>query len=331
VNDLTVRGTVFWPGSSWAGSFVSGLLPASSSCTTADKLPDGALLPPEKATQQSGERDKMTTVLPEQRLFPGMPGMVSYTYRNDFAKDLGTTLDEIKQLGITDMEFSSTFGHSAERIRQELDDRGIQCSSYGVGYVDLQNSLKKVIADASTLGASFVRVAWVPHQGSFGLVQAEEAALTFKSAGQVLRDHGLTFCYHNHGYEFAPHDGGTLFDLIVRRTSPGAVSFELDVLWAHLPGQDPAQLLDRYPERFRLMHLKDLRRGVVGDLTGHTAPENDVALGDGRLDLPGILRSARHARIEHYYLEDESPDFARQVPRSLSYLASLRSRRDGAP
>jgi hypothetical protein len=55
----------------------------------------------------------MTVISPEQRLFPRMPGMVSYTYRNDFAKDLGTTLDEIKQLGITDMEFSSTFGHPA--------------------------------------------------------------------------------------------------------------------------------------------------------------------------------------------------------------------------
>jgi sugar phosphate isomerase/epimerase len=55
--------------------------------------------------------------------------MVSYTYRHDFAKDLGTTLDQIRQLGITDMEFSSTFGHPAERIRQELDDRGMQCSS----------------------------------------------------------------------------------------------------------------------------------------------------------------------------------------------------------
>jgi hypothetical protein len=71
------------------------------------------------------------------------------------------------------------------------------------------------------------------------------------------------------------------------------------------------------------MHLKDLRRGVVGDLTGKTAPENDVALGDGQLDLPRILRSAQNTRIEHYYIEDESPDFARQVPRSLSYLASL--------
>ena len=265
----------------------------------------------------------MTVVCPEQRLFPGLPGLVSYTYRDHFAMGLGATLDEIRRLGITDMEFSSTFGHPVERIRQELDDRGMQCSSYGVGYVDLQRSLGKVIAEASMLGASFVRVAWLPHQTPFGVVDVEEAALTFNSAGQTLRDHGLTFCYHNHGYEFVPHDGGTLFDLMVQRTNPDAVSFELDVLWAHFPGQDPATLLDRYPERFRLMHLKDLRRGIVGDLTGRTAAENDVALGDGQLDLPRILRCARDTRIDHYYIEDESPDFAEQVPRSLAYLASL--------
>ena len=269
----------------------------------------------------------MTVVSPEQRLFPRLPGMVSYTYRDHFAKNLGATLDEIKRLGITDMEFSSTFGHPVERIRQELDDRGMRCSSYGVGYVELQHSLRRVIADAWILGASFVRVAWLPHRAPFGRVHAEEAALTFNSAGHTLVDHGLTFCYHNHGYEFAPHDGGTLFDLIVQRTNPDTVSFELDVVWAHFPGQDPAELLDRYPERFRLMHLKDLRRGIVGDLTGHTAAENDVALGEGQLDLPKILRSARETRIEHYYIEDGSPDFAQQVPRSLAYLASLRTSR----
>jgi hypothetical protein len=180
-----------------------------------------------------------------------------------------------------------------------------------------------VIADASTLGASFVRVAWLPHQAPFGLVEAEEAVLTFNSAGHMLRDHGLTFCYHNHGYEFTPHDSGTLFDLIVQRTNPDAVSFELDVLWAHFPGQDPAQLLDRYPERFRLMHLKDLRRGIVGDLTGHTPPENDVALVTANSICPGSCAPRVNARIEHYYIEDESPDFAQQVPRSLAYLASL--------
>ena len=106
-----------------------------------------------------------------------------------------------------------------------------------------------MIADASMLGASFVRVAWVPHQAPFGLVQAEEAALTFNSAGQVLRDRGLTFCYHNHGYEFTPHDSGTLLDLIVQRTHPDAVSFELDVFVGTLSrDRTRHSYSSRYPE-----------------------------------------------------------------------------------
>ena len=256
------------------------------------------------------------------------PGMVSYTYRHNFARDLPATLDEIRQLGITDMEFSNLFGHSPEQLRSELDSREMHCSSYGVGYHDLHTRTATVIANAQILGASYVRVAWIPHEAPFGRAQAEDAVRTFDTVGRRLREYGLRFCYHNHGYEFAALDDGTFFDLMVQQSDPEAVSFELDILWAHFPGQDPAELLDRYPDRIRLMHLKDLRKGVTGDLSGHTAPENDVALGDGQLDLPKILQSARRSKLKHYYLEDESPDFATQVPRSLSYLASLQVETD---
>jgi sugar phosphate isomerase/epimerase len=249
--------------------------------------------------------------------------MVSYTYRHDFARDLPATLDEIRQLGITDMEFSDLFGHSPGQLRSELDAREMHCSSYGVGYHELQTRIGTVIANAEILGASYVRLAWIPHETPFGRTQAEDGVRTFDRVGRRLREHGLRFCYHNHGYEFAALDDGTCFDLMVQQSDPDAVSFELDILWAHFPGQDPAELLDRYPDRIRLLHLKDLRKGVTGDLSGHTAPENDVALGDGQLDLPKILQSARRANVQHYYLEDESPDFATQVPRSLAYLASL--------
>ena len=258
-------------------------------------------------------------------LFPRTPGVVSFTYRREFEQDLSGTLDHIRSLGVTDIEFSNLFGHTAADIRTLLDERGMRCSSYGVGYVELQESTDTVAATAKTLGARFVRVAWIPHEAPFDHRQALDAVATFNRVGCRLRsEHDLTFCYHNHGYEFVPHDGGTLFDLIIQDTDPAVVGFELDILWAFFPGQDPAQLLRHYPDRFRLMHLKDLRRGVVGDLSGSTAPENDVALGDGQLDLPDILRAARESSVEHYYIEDESPSTADQVPRSLAYLESHR-------
>jgi sugar phosphate isomerase/epimerase len=261
----------------------------------------------------------------QKKIFPQTPGMVSYTYRNSFAKDVAATLDTIKALGITDMEFSNLFGKSAAELRKLLDERGMKCSSFGVGYPDLQNKLAEVGQNAKTLGAQFVRVAWVPHKGPFTLDLARQTAADFNNFGKQLKDQfDLTFCYHNHGYEFEKHENGTLFDYLVQQTNPDYVSFELDILWTFFPGADPAALIKKYPKRFKLMHLKDLRKGVVGNLSGGTPVENDVALGTGQLDLPAILKAARKSSIQHYYIEDESPSYATQVPQSIAYLKELK-------
>ena len=82
-------------------------------------------------------------------------------------------------------------------------------------------------------------------------------------------------------------------------------------------------LLNKYGSRWKLMHLKDIRKGAIKNLTGLTGPENDVALGTGELDIPNILRAAKKAGIAHYYIEDESNHVMEQVPLSIRYLKSL--------
>jgi hypothetical protein len=104
----------------------------------------------------------------------------------------------------------------------------------------------------------------------------------------------------------------------------GSPSYELDILWVFFPGADPAKLLEKHGSRLQLLHLKDLRRGVKGDLSSKTAVENDVALRAGQLDLPGILKAAKKAGVKHYYIEDESPNTATQGPLSLAYLKGLK-------
>ncbi|WP_310589358.1 sugar phosphate isomerase/epimerase family protein [Fibrivirga algicola] len=265
------------------------------------------------------------SVQAQKKVFTQKPGMVSYTYRQSFARNAAATLDTIKAMGITDMEFSNLFGKTAADLRKLLDERGMTCSSFGVGYPDLQTKLAEVGQNARTLGANYVRVAWVPHKGPFTLEMARQTVADFNSFGKQLKDQfGLTFCYHNHGYEFEPYEDGTLMDYIIKNTDPKYVSFEIDILWTFFPGADPAALINKYPTRFKLMHLKDLRKGVVGNLSGGTPVENDVALGTGQLDLPTILKAAKKSGIKHYYIEDESPSYARQVPQTIAYLNSLK-------
>jgi sugar phosphate isomerase/epimerase len=257
-------------------------------------------------------------------LFPQTPGMVSYTYRNSFAKDLAATLDTLKGLGIKDMEFSNLFGKKSSEIRKMLDDRGMNCSSFGVSYQDLTTKTREVGENAKTLGAKFVRVAYIAHDGIFTPEMAQNAVNDFNQAGKLLKEEfGIAYCYHNHGYEFVPYEDGTLMDFIIQKTDAKYVSFEIDILWSFIHGQDPSALIEKYPERFQLLHLKDLRKGALLDASGGTAVENDVALGTGQLDLPAILKAAKKAGIKHFYIEDESPNYVKQVPKSIEYLKNL--------
>ncbi|SHF67717.1 Arylsulfatase A [Mariniphaga anaerophila] len=283
----------------------------------------------EKEIEQTRQKTQEKVTCAEgknKQLFPEMPGMVSYTYRNSFSKSIALTLDTLQELGIKDMEFSNLFGETALAIRKMLDERGMFCSSFGVSYNDLVTKTEEVGNNAKALGAKYVRVASIPHNQPFTLELAQKAVEDFNKTGKLLKEKfGLTFCYHNHGFEFYPYNGGTLFDYMVEQTNPDYVSFEIDILWTFLPGQDPAALINKYGDRFKLMHLKDLKKGVErGSLSGKTDKENDVALGSGQLDIPAILKAAKKAGIKHYYIEDESSSYSKQVPETIRYLNSLK-------
>ena len=111
----------------------------------------------------------------------------------------------------------------------------------------------------------------------------------------------------------------------MKETNPKHVSFQMDVLWVVFPGQDPVKWLKKYPGRWELMHLKDLKKGVAtGELTGKTDVANDVALGTGQMNWPAILKAARESGVKYYFIEDESPTSEAQIPQSLRYLEKVK-------
>ncbi|MEP6613311.1 MAG: sugar phosphate isomerase/epimerase [Mucilaginibacter sp.] len=256
---------------------------------------------------------------------PQKPGVVSYTYRKYFEKDAAGALDMIKAAGFTDIEFSSLFGKTAAELKALADQRGIKCSSFGVSYEDLVNKTDEVAQNAKTLGASFVRVSDIPHKAAFTEQDAQKGIDNFNRVGKVLKEkYSLALIYHNHGFEFEPFRNGTLFDFLVEQTDPDYVNFEMDTLWTFFPGQDPVEILDKYASRFKLMHIKDLKKGVTGNLSGTTSAENSVTLGTGQINIAAVLKMAKTTAIVHYYLEDESDNVATQVPASLAFLAGLK-------
>ncbi|HET9279496.1 MAG TPA: TIM barrel protein, partial [Flavitalea sp.] len=157
----------------------------------------------------------------------------------------------------------------------------------------------------------------------FTIENVKKAVDVFNNAGKVLRENGISFCYHPHGYEFRPYEQGTLFDYMVKNMKPKYANFQMDVFWIKHPGQDPVALLQKYKKRFLLMHLKDRKPGTPGNQDGTADDETNVILGTGDVNIAAIMQAAKKSRIKYYFIEDESSDVMEQVPRSLAYLNFL--------
>jgi sugar phosphate isomerase/epimerase len=258
--------------------------------------------------------------------FKGPVGLQLYSLRADFtAKGVPATLDKVAAYGIRNVELYTTFNHKPAVFRKMLDQRGLKAVSSHFPFGRLKNDVKGVVADAKALGIKYAGCAWAAHKGDWDLAETMEAARVFNKVGQALAKEGITFFYHLHGFEFQPHGKDTLADELIRQCQKEFVSFQMDVLWIFFPGQDPAKFLRKYPDRWKLMHVKDLKKGVsTGSLAGKTDVKNDVTIGSGQVNWPEVLAAAKDVGVEQYFLEDESPWAGDQIPNSLKYLSEVK-------
>jgi len=146
--------------------------------------------------------------------------------------------------------------------------------------------------------------------------QALAEFLDVKAA--LLSRAGLSTGYHNHNFEFAPAGGRTGFEILMEATDPKLVTFEMGAGWS-LP---PAALLQRYPGRFRLMHVKDIKASTKPNFWLQQDP---TEVGSGRLAWAQILPAAYAAGVRDF-VEQEPPFPASRlaaIEKSLRYLISL--------
>jgi sugar phosphate isomerase/epimerase len=114
-------------------------------------------------------------------------------------------------------------------------------------------------------------------------------------------------------------------DLMMKETHPDFVHFEMDTYWVLHPGHDPVEWLRKYEGRWHLMHLKDMKKGVAtGDLSGKGDVTTNVPLGAGQMEWAPILKTAEQVGVKFYFIEDESPFAADQIPKSLHFLEKIR-------
>lgn len=252
-------------------------------------------------------------------------GVQLYSVRNELDEDLEGTLRAVKEAGFDEVETYSFHDMTPGDFRALLDDVGLNVTSAHVPYERVVNETAAVAEEVRMLGSEWAAVAWIPHEEPFDAADMDRAIRDFTQAGHALQEEGIGFAYHCHGYEFREtDDGGTLFDRFMEETEPGVVDVEMDVFWVRRPGADPVALIERYPGRFPLYHLKDMRPGTeLGDLSGEAPLDTNVPLGQGMIDIQAIVRAAEANGAEHYYIEYEHTNALQAIETSRNYVRGL--------
>lgn len=264
-------------------------------------------------------------LIPE--LSPAQPriGLQLYTFRNQLPNDVPRMLEKISQMGIRYLEGGGTYNLPKETFKELLRKNNLQMVSVGASFEELEKDPQAVAEKATFFGAAYVMCSWVPHKGEvFTIDDARRAVAVFNKAGKILKTAGLQFKYHAHGYEFQRYNGGTLFDYMVKEMNPAYANFQMDVFWFKHSGQNPAAYLAKYPKRFLSLHLKDRRKGTTGNVTGRADVETNVVLGTGDVNIAAVMKAAKKAGIKYAFIEDESSLSLEQVPKSITYLKTLK-------
>jgi sugar phosphate isomerase/epimerase len=231
-------------------------------------------------------------------------GLQLYSVRDLLPKDFDGTLRKVAAAGYTEVEAAGYYNRSAAEFRRSMDQAGLRCVSTHHSMSLLTPHLDELIEYGHNLGLTYI-VCPSPTRkdpkakGELNLDDWRWVAGELNRIGEKVKAAGMTFGYHNHGPEFGTEAGVVFYDELLRLTDPKLVVFEMDCGWVYSAGRNPLDYLSKTPDRFPLLHVKDMERGPNGQ--SHSA-----VLGRGAMDYAPIIRAA--TGLKHYFVEQEDFD-----------------------
>jgi sugar phosphate isomerase/epimerase len=231
-------------------------------------------------------------------------GLQLYSVRDLLPKDFDGTLAKVKTAGYSVVEAAGYYHKTAAEFRHSMDKAGLRCMSTHHPMSELKPRLDEFVEYGKTLGLEYI-VCPSPTRkdpamkGALNLEDWRWVAGELNKIGEKVKAAGMVFGYHNHGPEFGKENGVVFYDELLRLTDPKVVVFEMDCGWVFSAGRNPLDYIAKTPERFPLLHIKDVEREANGRYHSHV-------LGTGKADYVPILRAA--TGLKQYFVEQEEFD-----------------------
>jgi sugar phosphate isomerase/epimerase len=256
-------------------------------------------------------------------------GVQLYTVRDQMKADFGGTIAKVAAIGYKEVEFAGYFGHTPQQVRDALDKDHLTSPSCHVEYAVLApDKWSEQIESAKIIGQDYIVNPWIPEELRKTDDDWRRAAETFNRAGEASKKAGIQFAYHNHWFEFLPVNGKLPYDTLLELCDANLVKMELDLCWITVAGAEPLKYFDRYPGRFPLVHVKDVKK-LPKVTTGGPQNFGDTVdlteVGSGIIDWKRIFAQSDKAGIKHYFVEHDHPAKPLEsIKISYEYLSKLR-------
>jgi sugar phosphate isomerase/epimerase len=255
----------------------------------------------------------ITNILHAEALV-SVPGIQLYTVDKELKADVEGTLKKVREIGYREVETAGLEDYPAQQFRIALANAELKCHSshfFNIG----RGEPNLIFEAANTLGVHYIvssgmsRFADTPAVTVMKADDYKAMAEFCDGFGKQAKQAGLRFAYHNHNFEFRDlGDGQVGYDVLIEHTDTDLVKLELDCGWMVAAGHSPVQYFQRYPNRYRMVHIKDFVKPAQPStsLATQDVPQGTV-LGTGYIDYHHILQAARAAGVKHFYVEQEPP------------------------
>jgi sugar phosphate isomerase/epimerase len=232
-----------------------------------------------------------------------------YTIRDAVSQNLEKALGKLAELGFTELEIygynGTFFGKSSSEFQTILKNLGLKVISShhttGILHNDkgtLLNNWEKTVEDLHLIGSKYMVCSYLfPEERT--IENYKKLPELFEKSGGTTKKAGIQFAYHNHDFEFEKFDDTrNIYDFILENSSSDLVKMELDLYWISKAGIDPLTYFEKYPKRFPLWHVKDMKAGT----------KDFAEIGNGIIDFKRIFEAKERSGLKYWFVEQDSSD-----------------------
>ena len=232
-------------------------------------------------------------------------GLQIYSIRDIYFKNPREAFKVIKDAGYDAVDMFGNIIMPAEELKALLDEFGLECCGWHTPgeYWGKKDILEAFVSYNKIIGNKYLIIPGLPGNYTKDSAAWLEAAKKINEIAAQLKVHGMYTGMHSHAVEFKPTDGSDElpWDIIAKNTCEDVV-LQLDMGNTEHAGVDSVEVLKKYKNRYRTIHLKPFSK------TKGFAPP----IGEDDIDWADVIKYCNENGNTEYFIVEYEEENAKE-------------------